>query len=264
MPLAASCSSCIFLQATEEKKARVHQQHSDTRTPGHSDTRTLGHLDTRTLGHWTLDTRTLDTRLAAPRTAATSATSATASHLPLRPICHRIVAPSKYVRNLGDMCDMAETKHTKSAESAESAESAAHAPLGNAVHRARVALELVHDPLVAAIKCARPVGAVARAELERQCEAVWQHVRRLIRRHYDVDVTRPFWAVHRPDDPLNCLALTHDAQAAQNVVEWWAGPAVTVTRVDQEDDAERYLAMAVAMHWRAPIWLAKNSGTTGE
>lgn len=192
--------------------------------------------------------------------------------LPLRPICHRIVAPSKYVGNLegaSDMCDMAETKHTRHAKSTESTEStkstksAAHAPLGNAVHRARVALELVHDPLVAAIKCARPTSVVARAELERQCEAVWRHVRRLVRQHYDVDVTQPFWAVHRPDDPLNCLALTHDAQAARNVVEWWAGPAVTVTRV-APDNAERYLAMAVAMHWRAPIWLAKNSATTGE
>jgi hypothetical protein len=116
------------------------------------------------------------------------------------------------------------------------------------VCRARAALELVHDPLVAAIKFARPAGAVARAELGRQCAAAWRRARRLVKLHYDVDVTRSFWAVHRPGDPLNCLALTHDPQAAGNVAAWWAGPDVAVTLVEP-GHAHRYMAMAVALHW---------------
>lgn len=125
------------------------------------------------------------------------------------------------------------------------------------VRRARAALELVHDPRVAAIKFAHPAGDVAQAELARQCKAVWRHVRRLVERHYDVDATQPFWAVHRPGDPLNCLALTRDPQAARNVAEWWAGPNVAaVTRVEP-DQAHRYMAMAVALHWKAPPWLTR-------
>ena len=126
-------------------------------------------------------------------------------------------------------------------------------------------MELVHDPLVAAIRFARPAGDAARAELARQCGAAWRHARRLVERHYDVDVARPFWAVHRPGNPLNCLAITHDPQAALNVAEWWAGSDMAVTLVEP-DHAHRYMAMAVALHWQAPTWLrtaesAAESGT---
>lgn len=130
-----------------------------------------------------------------------------------------------------------------------------------AVHAARTALALVHDPLVAAIKFARPQTEASRHELDRRCAAMLRHVRRLVLAAYGVDASRPFWAVHPPGDPLNCLVLTHDEAAARDAASWWAGREVVVTRVTPETpDPERFLAMAVALHWAPPPWLESKIG----
>lgn len=137
------------------------------------------------------------------------------------------------------------------------------------VSRVRRALELVHDPAVEVLKRAAPTGAVARSELQRRCAALLRHVWRLVRRAYHLAPDGAVWAVHRPGDRRNCIALAHGHTSASMIAAWWAGPAVTVTRVDPQDpDAEEFIAMAVALHWTRPPWLpfrvGREAGPAGE
>lgn len=126
------------------------------------------------------------------------------------------------------------------------------------VARTRAALELVHDPEVQLFKgvVPRALGAAAQAELRRRCAALLKHCWGLLESAYGIRLGAEFFSVHRPGDPLNCLALAPEAGQAEQVAAWWAGPGVMVTRVSAADPApEAWVAMGVALHWVRPAWL---------
>lgn len=107
------------------------------------------------------------------------------------------------------------------------------------VASARAALELVADPWVS-------VDEHNAQDLLRWC---WD----LVGEAYGVSRQDPFWAVHRAGSPRNCLTLCTTEACAQEVVRWWPGGSVTITPVAPgARDAEHYIALAVALHWRRP------------
>jgi hypothetical protein len=122
--------------------------------------------------------------------------------------------------------------------------------------RLRAALELVHDPCVARFK--GPVHEPPSARMRESCLGLIRHVWGLVHEAYGVKAGHDFFAVHRPGDYLNCLALTCSEEAAQRIVQWWPGQAVVVSVVTSAELVpERYIPLAVALHWSAPPWLAK-------
>jgi len=126
--------------------------------------------------------------------------------------------------------------------------------------RARAALELVPDPRLDLYKRVREdlLGPAAREELDRRCAALLRHCWGLVTAAYGVRPGRPFYAVHRAGDRLNCLLLTERLEEARAVARWWAGPAVEVTPVPADDGCpEACIALAVALHWKPPAWLEK-------
>lgn len=121
--------------------------------------------------------------------------------------------------------------------------------------RARAALELVADPAVLVHKDARP-ECQGDAALRQQCHALVAWCWALVEAAYGVRPGAEFWSVHRPGDPRNCLTLAASQAEAEGVLAWWAGPAMQVTWVSSADPLpERYVALAVALHWRRPPWL---------
>jgi hypothetical protein len=126
-------------------------------------------------------------------------------------------------------------------------------------HRLRLALELVHDPCVAAFKSPTAMAAVESRDSARQlCLAMIRHVWALVEPAYGVRVGKDFYAIHRPGDPRNCLTLTTSLDQAERIVAWWAGPAMSISTVtSMETLPERWIAMAVAVHWAAPAWLLR-------
>lgn len=108
------------------------------------------------------------------------------------------------------------------------------------------ALELVHAPGVEGIKAGGP-------EESRQARALLRHAWAILKEAYGVVLGRDFYAVHRVGDPRNCLLLTREEEQAVRVRDLWAGPAVEVSTVTAVDPLpERYVGMALALHWRDP------------
>ena len=108
------------------------------------------------------------------------------------------------------------------------------------------ALELVHAPGVETIKAGCP-------DERRRYHALLRHAWAILKEAYGVVLGRDFFAVHRVGDPRNCLLLTRDEGQAARVRDLWAGPAVEVSAVTGVDPLpERYVGMALALHWRDP------------
>lgn len=112
--------------------------------------------------------------------------------------------------------------------------------------RVRSALELVHDPKAATL-------FEGDKDERRRLHAVLRHVWAILKETYGIVLGRDFYAVHRVGDPLNCLLLTRDEGQAARVKDLWAGPPVEVSAVTGVDPVpERFVAMGLALHWRAP------------
>lgn len=125
------------------------------------------------------------------------------------------------------------------------------------LHRLRLALELVHDPRVAMFKHSRSTAlAGSREAVRAMCLSMIRHVWSLVQPAYGVRLGKDFYSVHRPGDPRNCLALTGSLDQAERMVTWWAGPPMVISTVtSMETLPERWIAMAVALHWSPPAWL---------
>lgn len=109
------------------------------------------------------------------------------------------------------------------------------------------ALELVHAPEAAAIK------ARGGPDERRRSHELLRHAWAILQDAYGVVLGRDFYAVHRVGDPRNCLLLTREEEQAVRVRDLWAGPAVEVSTVTAVDPLpERYVGMALALHWRPP------------
>ena len=132
--------------------------------------------------------------------------------------------------------------------------------------RARAALELVSDPCVQHLKAAGTSSDLPDASLRAAYVACLRHCWALVHDAYGVAPGTQFFAVHRPADPRNCLALCATAADARGVAAWWPGAPVVVTAVSSvEQVPEAWISMGVALNWRAPAagtaaaaWLKKN------
>ena len=126
--------------------------------------------------------------------------------------------------------------------------------------RVRAALELVHDPAAQAYKTApaADVPPLGPEDLKRRYIGIINHVWALLKTAYGIRLGQDFYAVHLEGDRLNCVALTPDADAAESIRRWWPGTAPlavsAVTAVERVPEA--WVAMGVALHWKAPAWMA--------
>lgn len=124
--------------------------------------------------------------------------------------------------------------------------------------RVRAALELVHAPETRLFRevVGEDLSPGAREHLWRLDCAMLRHAWLILERVYGVRHGQAFFSVHRAGDPRNCLLLTADADHAARVASLWAGSPAEVAEVQAGDEVqERYVSLALALHWHSPTWL---------